>query len=534
MKKMMGAAMALVLALGLGGCLPAGTGGPAQGAGSLPTGVGGAASSATEKGPGAVTVLLPAGQEVLEGILTDMAAVDGTALSVIKKPAGSGYAEAVQQALAEETPPDLVWMPGENEMQLLGQDAFCNLLDGQNTTTMQALAGLVPAGSRLLNQQKVYGLPVGYYAQGYLVNLELLAKLLNTSNLAQLQSDLARATWRQWVGLASGMQLYLQQPRRMQLKLANTTYTTPAYRPSEAQGLRGVFSVADGDADMLVTTALLAAQGAMFEDMDSWLALEEEDRRERTFSSLAALYGLLDFETMHMARREGVVWRGEVYAQRTPQSAEEAMELFSGGTALFLRADSRTGQQLERENPALWGKLGLVPVKLPVPEPEEEAENGQSGEEETEEDPSGEALDVEGLLAEQNGQLWYASEGYLCLAATAAGNAAAQTLLLRLFTTTQGIDALSQGLGLQVFTSPVSASPLMRQVAAATQNDAGGLLFIQKQELARPVAALGKYVTEELMGKEEWTDEEEGYEFLRVGLNAFGLYVEVDTDGKSA
>lgn len=483
---------------------------------------------------GTLRVLLPAARKNVSNLLQQVAQLEGITLSIEVGTTAEAYAAQAVRALAEESPPDLLMLDSAAEATAIGTWILEDMAGADMPPPFAALSNMVPTASRLLEKNKVYGLPLGYAAEGYLVDIEMLAALLGATNTAVLTADLTKASWEQWSQMLAALELYLQKPVGMRIKLGDNTYTTPGYRPKIAQPLRGIFAFADGAPGALMQSALGAALYAPFENPEDWRSTAQDELRDSLFPSLESLYALMDFETLHMARPEGAVFRGEEYLVRPPLAEAEAALLFAEGTALLLRAGSRTGLALEQQHPRLQGRLALLPVKLPPPVlPEEEDESASASSSSSASAPANEdddeTAEAEKTAAEraaagieaQNTRLWYRADGYLCINAQSPNQALAQAFFMKLYTTGEGTTAIINELQLHPFSDLLPASTLSQQVSRVAMAGQGALLPAPDPVLDTAGQAIGAFVADNLMGKAEW-GEEEAYDFLTTSLQALG------------
>lgn len=551
------ASLALALCLGAGlfaGCMPAsvenqnptlpqvpssliensgGNGGPGQPGSGQPA----EQPAAAPPEGGELVVMLPSGHQALANLLAETAAMDGITLRLVTQAAGDGYAQAAAKALQEETI-DLFWVANSKDAALfLEQDNLTDMAEKGGSPAFAALAQMVPGPARLLDEAKVYGLPVGFHAEGYVVNLELLGALLGTEEYARLQDDLVRCTWEEWVVLVETLQSYLLRPARMGVDLAGTTYTTPAYRPAIAQPLRGMFAVASADAEKLVDSGLDAALNGAFATRQDWDAAANVDRVAAYRPAVEPLGGMLDLETQYMTVEGTAAWRGEDYDPAAAVGAQTAENLFVAGTALFLRADSRQALAIEQENEALANKLALVPVKLSAPleveEPGAYDENGEELGEETQkalqEAYAADKKQTEAVAArieENNARLSWRTDGWLCIGSGAASPRGAQTLLLRLHTTPEGTAAITEKLQLAPFALRYTKNTVLGQLGAAAQSGHAPAAFMGDAP-AQAYTALGSWVQENMLTVYEW-DTEVLRGFITTMMPALGLPVRIE------
>lgn len=537
----------------LAGCASAGKAGPAS-TGEKTTSFSLPDSSKSQEKlsaqPGHLRVLLPENQATLSEIIKAVAAEDKIEVTVQTASGQSSYVTQLTHLLETENAPDLFFIQGESDARQVGHGNFKNLLDNDLSPALSALAEMTPQHSRLLDSKMVYGLPVGYFAEGYLLDVELLGMLLGATNTAALQNDLANSSFEQWSMMLSALEVYLQKPASMRLKLGDSYYTTPAYRPKGAQKLRGIFAVTDGSPVIFMQSALTAACFAPYDSPEQWLDTPDEEVKENLFPSLESLYALLDYETMHMARPEGAVYRGEEYAQRQPLTREQAEQIFADGTALVYRSDSRRGMYLEQQFPHLSGRLVLVPVKLPppvLPQTEEESSSSSkskstskstsSSKAETSDSQSDSALQEEITKAQQaaaqmekrNTSFWYGAAGMLALNPASQNQKAAETLLLRLFTTEQGVTTIQKDLHLYPFSQLLPNTPLSTQVSRIVLSDASNYVLVPPESLDETAALIGSYVAENLMSVTEW-EEEQAEGFLTHSMKALGYRLQPELE----
>lgn len=480
-----------------------------------------------------VRLLLPTGMEALEEILAGMATAEGIALQVETAAAGDNYAQHAAEAMLSAAPPDLLWLADEAQARTVAQSAsFFDLLGGRNSpTAMRALANMVPEGQRLLDSKKVLGLPLGIYAEGYLVNLELLAALLDSQNPAELLVDLQLCSWQQWQTLVETIEAYLLKPQKITVTIGYHSYTMPRSRPAVAQPLRGIFAVADGTAEAWLGTLMDAAVANAFDSNDQLLKADDTERARQLRPALAALLGALDLETSHMARTSGSTARGERYVLNEPLKRADAQALFAAGTALFLPGSSQLAAELMQNTPEPAGNLALVPIKMPPAPQYETGDDGQQGlytggedaaPEETDDTESAtpDAEQLERVIAGNQRLLWK-SGGSLCVNGASTGNAAAVQLLLRLFTSEAGQAAIADDLKLQCFSSPVSAGRMQSQVAG-TVSAGQGQPAVWPVRLADAQKSLDAYMEQsELMAKPRW-EQSDADAFMEAGIAAMG------------
>lgn len=466
-----------------------------------------------------IHIFLPAENTALHQLLQQLAAQDGNTLQVHTAPAGEGYAQQLQQAAEGQQPPALYWVENARQVPQAASAAPVNLSGGAAGPALQGLAGYVPQTMRLREEGAVYGLPLGYYAQGYLVDIELLAQLLGTQEEKRLCEDLTQCSFEEWTMLARTIEAFLAKPGRIQVTLNGNVYTTPSFRPAAAQPLRGVFAQPTGNAAAMCGSLLDAALAAGFDNAEEWQQAEATEKEGTLQQLFAALLGAMELETLHMAQTGGAVRRGEGYSRLDTLSEKEAQQLFGEGTALLLRADSRTAAKLQQEYPRLQDKLVMVPIKLPSKAMElPQAQLGENTDEETEEENVVALPDLSKTIEQNNRRLLVASDGYLCLAQNAAQDGAAQSLLLRLYTTREGQDGLCD-IGLQPFSRPYPEGLLQNQVMAAAASQRQILPLFGSYTKAKE--EIGAHLLANLMESYEWSVPQCG-NFVAAAFRAVG------------
>lgn len=535
MKRFLALILSGVLTLGLFGCAAAAEM-PATSAAAPPSN---APISSTppqddspEPAPQSLKILLPSSQESLADMLTQMAAKEGIGLQIETAVYGDRYAAAVEAAMNSTSPPDIIWLSKAADAQGIRAGTALLDLSGQDATpSMRALSAMVPAAARYADEDAVLGLPLGSSAEGYIVNLDLLCALLDTADVTALRADLMACSWQQWQTLAATVEAYLSSPQKTVVEIGYHSYTLPRGRPSIAQPLRGIFAVADADNEALVGNALEAAVTAAFSSEAELLAADVDTRTQRLRPALEAMLALVGLETRHMARSSGALSRGERYNMAAKVNQEDAVALFTDKTALFLRGSSQLVLGLEAENPALEGRLMLIPLKMPpVPDAETEDEADDSSAaasssdaseaEEDEEAPTGQpALSLADEIAANNRTLLHSTGGVLCVSSKAPK--AAQNLLLRLFTTDEGRAAITQEMQLWPFSSPAPTGSVHTQVANAVVSGAGRLVQ-WPTALAAAKESMGAAIMEGLMQQESWPEDLRA-DFVNTALGALGM-----------
>ncbi len=487
-----------------------------------------------------VNVTLPQSMAAFGTLLEQLGEEDGIKI-VVKTIEGSGYALATKATMVTDNAPDIFWVENNDDAQAIGGiDALASIDEDTVSPLLVGVAELIPQAEYILDDDEVYGLSLGAVAEGYLVNIEVLAALLGADNANILLQDLENCSFEQFEFMIKGLELYLTQPGRMRLPIGSNQYQTPDYRPTVAQPSRGVFAVADGEGENLmqeVLPATLHIAGEMVKD-----ETELTTKQEVIDEALISLLTIMDMETMHMGRSEGAMWRGEDYVSLDiANSNEDAIEQFAQGASLFLRTDTRTGFQLEEEYPHLKDKLALVPIKFPLPYDDEdeelaeedvsEDEDDEKTEEELEEEEriAAEAEEKQQVFEMYSTQFWPSNGGYLCLSEQGTQNTAAQNLLLRLFTTQQGIDGIKETLYLQPFVDIYPNTLLSNQVMEIHTNEEAAREFQNSDTLQRAQEDIGDYIITELMGKIEW-DEEDYDDFIAMASAEVGILVDVGAE----
>lgn len=469
-------------------------------------------------------VLLPKSQEALSPILQNLAGQDGTAIEISIDGSTENYEENLASLLKGENAPDLFVLDSQSQAETIDNDFFDDMSGEDKPLAFTTMANMVPPQLALFPEKGgIFGLPLGYCAQGYLVNIEVLAALLGAASSASLTQDLSKASWEQWSQMLAALELYLQKPVSMRVKLGANTYITPAFRPKSAGALRGIFAFANGSPPAMLQSALGAALYAPYNSPQHWQTSSEESLKENLFPSLECLYALLDFETLHMARPEGALFRGKDYAARESLLKEEAELLFANGTALLYRANTTTAFALEKKHPALLGKLALLPVKLPppvLPKQDDESQEGDAQSEMSQAEKTA-AETVAAKIKSQNSRFWYSATAYLCVNKKSENKNAAQLLLLRLFTSQNGTSAIAQELNVYPFCNLLPQTPLASQVFLIVADGKSSLVPGPKNGLSQAEEAIGTFVATELMDKEKW-GEDEAYSFLTASLEALG------------
>lgn len=457
-------------------------------------------------------IMLPDGHTQLADIVRQFAYDDGIDIEIIRGRQSVGYAGEVQNALENENAPDLVWLNNFAEFAEIDGNNYFAQFNAQSTEpTLQTIAGGVPQRMRINGEEGVYSLPAGYVAQGYLVNIDMLAALLNESNRQNLLNNLVMCSFEQWKMLIISLEEYLKNPGRIEITLAATKYITPGQRPNIARGLRGMFALPDADGYELLDGILTSALCAPFSNELAAISASDEELTDKIYPLLGSLMRALEFETKHLTRAEGALTRGSEYAETWDKlSFNDALGLFSSGTALAIRANSQTALLLGQEIPTLRDKLALIPIKLPLMPREDD-------------DPaaSQEAMQA---LAYHNNRLWVASAGAFYMNKNTENKNAITAFLLRVFTGRESTEAF-ENLGIVPF-APYTAqeSLLETQILNAVQGQSGALLPVQPASWLRAQTVIGEYVRDELLDKDEWlADEVDG--FFTIAQVALSLRV---------
>ncbi len=515
MKRM--TAFCLVLCLAAG-CLAGCTVGPGTGQSGAKGQAGAAvsASAATVVASGGLRIFLPADKPALAQVIRQMAQAEEIAVELQIGAGGLAYQGTLADALAGEDAPVLFWVDGLAEARALQEKGiqFEDLSGQAAAPALRSLTAMVPEAFALAgaDDEGVLGMPLGYYGEGMLVNLSLLGTLLGTQNTEMLRRDLMECSWGEWVALVTMLEDYLQQPRRLRIEIGNGTYTTPGYRPADAQKLRGMFAVATGAPEEYVNGALGATLGIPYASPQALDAATPQEVINALATALPSLFEWLDFETLHMASDNGSFAHGEGYDTKPKYTVDEAVQMFREGTALFLRADTKTGLALEAESDTLKMNLALLPLKLPPAETGETQETtssaAQSQSETTASAPT--AAEQAAASTEENNRLLNVrADGYLCIRGGADETGQAAAILIRLFASDEGNAAIAGELYLLPPATPYPAGTLAYQLSAAITARQVHPIVAAPAYLAGAQSTIGEWVQEHLMGKEEWEASDE-------------------------
>lgn len=447
-------------------------------------------------------IALPAGQHQLGDILQQMATQENLSIQIDVISGETGYAQAVA-AQYNETPPDIYWVQGEAD----ARDLFDNGLKPTNLRTNEAglamytLSRMTPAQTRVLDPRQVYGLPVGLYTEGTLVNIEQLASLLGSDDLKTLERDLTFCSYEEWAILCESITAYLGKPAKTDIRLNGHKYTMPRYRPENAMRQRGLYAIATGQPAAFLQNTLTAAFATAYTDAATLFSSSPEEMAAIMQRPLQAAFARIELDTRHMTQADGLLARGEEYPQAEKISAEAAEKLFAEGTALFIKGDTRAGIRLEEENRNLAGKLVLVPNKLPL-----ESEN----------------------VAVINEMFGISASGLLCVAEQAPHKETAFKLLAALFTTEAGKKAIEQQLHLACFSEPYPRSGLQNQLMDALSYGNVYAMPATQDALSAMALVMGEWTSGALMPLEEWGEEEQKsfISMAQGAMSSMGLYRE--------
>ncbi len=433
---------------------------------------------------GAVKVHLPTSQKQLGEVLEEVAAQQGLGLEMRYTQSEDALQNLTE--LLQNEPPDIFWLGDESEAQhLAAHELLPRNIAADENSVVRAAADLVPPSTRLLDSHAVYGLPVGFYGEGYLVNRPLIAELLGAQSETALTHDLQKATLEQWDHLGAAVESYLEKPRKIAVKLGEGSYTMPAYPSENTRALKGVFAIPTAEAAGFFENTLSATYGAGFGSALDWYGATAEQKAQQLQTCLPAALDVFEVESKYMTHTDGAFERGENYAKTAPISGDEAQQLFVEGKALFLKGNSQTGLALEQANPHLKGALALVPAKVPI--------NAAGADEKVQ------------PIYQSYGM---AAAGYLCISSDAVNGYGAQDLLLRLFTSQHGTALIQEKLHLLPFAVRYPTDSLNKQLAGALTGGDVYAIPIGKAALLRQQQSLGEWAENMLMKSETWSDEE--------------------------
>ena len=441
-----------------------------------------------------VKIMLPNDHAAVGEVLLKVADAQNVELQVRTGQNEPQYTAELAEALAGEEPPDLYWLPGEGAARALEAAGYPPFDLSSDGGALGAAARMVPEMSRILDFDKTYGLPLGSYAQGTLVNLPVLASLLGTEDLATLQRDLAQSSFTEWRAMVLALEEYLETPSRYQFTLAGHTYTMPRYRPEESSSLRGIFAMPTADGSAYAQNSLSTLYAAGFMDPADFLDTDPAVVGQIIQQPLDALYGAIEFETQHLTAEEGPLARGDEGMQQAQLTAKKAKQLFEQGIALFWKGDSRDGLKMEQDNPGMYGNLFLIPTKLPF-----------------------ETAGIEII----NTLYGIGTDGYLCLASEEVASGAAGRLLVQLYTDPAFQAEVENSLYLLPYTDLYPGVPLLAKLEEAMGLGEIYILPLDQSELATVQAQIGEFVRENLMEKAEWTEEDKA-NFLTVAQGLLG------------
>lgn len=447
----------------------------------------GAPKEGEKNGLSAVSMMIPSNQQALGELLSRLAKEQNCQLTLRVGANEPRYTLELAEALAGQDAPQLYWLAGEFSGQVLAAAGAAPLdVSATGNVALDTLARMVPTEMRVLGSEGVYGLPVGVFAEGTLVNLEMLAALLGCEDPATLGRDLIDCSYKEWKTMQQAVAAYLQKPSRYQFRLGGGVYTMPNYRPAEAENLRGLWALPTVGEAGYGKNGLSAVYSAAYADPADYLSSDPADLNLFLEEPLQALLAEIEFETLHMTNEAGALARGENFNLAGEVTAEQAKKLFAEGRALLWKGDSRQALALEDEQPALLGKLFMVPTKLPF-------ENQE--------------------VALQNNLYSVGVDGYLCLPGPGAASPEAAALLLQLYTAPAWRSQLEDQLGLLPYTSLFPQRSLLAGLEEAVGLGEYYQQPLPQQSLAVTQQKLGEWLNLNLMGKESW-EEQDKADFL--------------------
>ncbi len=452
-----------------------------------------------------VSVMLPNSHQALGQILQTIANSQNISLEIRLSSNEPRYTLELLEALESDDRPGLYWLPGEFTARALDSSSYYpyNLGASASGVLPQSIASMVPTDFRLLDDDKIYALPVGAYAQGTLVNLPLLAALLGTDDLISLQRDLILCNYEEWQVLQQAVADYLQTPGRYQFTLGGNLYTMPSYRPTQAETLRGIWALATVGDTSYAQNGLGTAFASVYADPADYLDSDPTLLNEFMQLPLETLYNEIEFATQHMVGHDGNLARGESFSLAREVTQEEAQQFFENGSALFWKSDSRQALQIEEENADLTQSLFLIPTKLPF-----------------------EDNDVAGI-----NQLYSLKiDGYLATVNAKETSGAAGQLLVQLFTEESSLQALQTDLYLLPYTEYYPQSHVLRSLEESVGIGEYYLMPIEPSSLYTTQQRIGDWINLYLMDSAEWTEEDKA-SFLTAIQSMWGeIVIEPETE----
>lgn len=431
-----------------------------------------------------INITLPSDMKDFGEALKEIAADQNIQLNIKTVNRGKSYAGKLIELTKGKNTPDIFWVQGESDARQVkdGGVKFYNYLSKKSGPAIRQLTNTIPAVTYILNPEKVYGLPLGLYAQGYLVNLDLLAALIGTDDTVRLARDLTACSYTEWEALCTGIAEYLQGSKKTVLTLDGHRYIMPKSRAKSTRGLRGLFSIPTAETGSLAQNTLSMAYAAAFENEAALLNTSTDQLSSVMDSSLKAAYGLLELETKYLTDSKGTLVRGENYVKHLVVTAEEAKNAFVKGEALLYKGTTQTGLAFEGEYPALSGKLAIIPSKLPI---------------------------ASESVAQINSMHGIAANGYLCVNKSSKVRSDALNLLLELFASQDGIKTVEQCLDVACFSDVSPENPINRQVIEAVRLGKAYQMPTAAIDLSAAQNTLGQWISTELMPVAEWGEEQE-------------------------
>ncbi len=480
------AAITLAFCFLLSGCSTAAAMAPSQTSGPVGSSVGSTAPSSSQMakpaGKPVVKMMIPSSQQALGDLLSQLAKEQNMDLQLLVGANEPRYTLELAEALAGEEPPELYWLAGEFSARVLAQaEQTPRKLSEEKDVALATLAQITPAEMRILGSEAVYGLPLGVYAEGTIVNIETLAALLGSQDLATLQRDLIDCSYKEWKTMQQAVAKYLEKPSRYQFRLGSGVYTMPNYRPPEAEKLRGLWALATVGNAAYTQNGLSAVFSAAYADPADYLDSDPDETSLFLEEPLQALVDEMEFETLHMASEGGALARGDNFALAGEVTSEVAKKLFAEGTALFWKGDTRQALMLETEQPQLQDALFLIPTKMPF-------ENQE--------------------VALLNNLYSVGVEGYLCLPGKTTPSDAAKGLLLQLYTAPAWRSAMEEQLHILPYTSLFPSRSLLAGLEEIVGLGEYYLHPLEQRRLSTAQQRAGEWLNLNLMAKAEWSEED--------------------------
>lgn len=304
--------------------------------------------------------------DAMKALTEAYTAETGIKVKIFSLGAGTGSGDALRAEMNSDNKPSIFSVMNSQELIQWEEGGF--VMDFNNATVpeFKALADVIPASMRLTSDGKnSFGVPYNVEGYGYIVDTQMVADLFGADKVEGFLADLKSSTYAEWEALVLALDSYIKDGSAATVKLSGKDYALAASKTGLAANLTGVFSTAGSQKWTYGDHFLNVAFNAVFKDANA--VQNATDEQIDSFSGALMAYAkALDLKTSYAAGQNGPLPRGNEFISETAASYDGSAQLLADSKAVFLKQGNWAYGNIDKVNHELAQRLTFIPVKMPL------------------------------------------------------------------------------------------------------------------------------------------------------------------------